>query len=108
MNLADAVQLEQTRGLFLPPGGRPLLLGGAGSETGFAGVDDSSVGGTLTGGCSECGSNAEVDSGAGADPVAGVVKTGSFNLCWKGLSIISRLICWKKPLVVYLKKRLMI
>ena len=35
-HLVDAVQLGQTRGLYLLPSWRPHLRGGAGSETGSA------------------------------------------------------------------------
>ena len=40
-HLEDAVQFEQTQGLFLLPGGRPVFLGAGGSGTGSAGVANS-------------------------------------------------------------------
>ena len=71
----DAVQLGQTRGLFLLPSGRPHLRGGAGpgigSETGSAQTVGSSTGVTSVGGCNASGSSAGV--GAGRDSVTGVV-----------------------------------
>ena len=65
--------LGQARGLLWLPGGWPLHLGGALSETGSAGVGGSSQGRTSAGGCSACVYNAGADSCTGADSFAGFV-----------------------------------
>ena len=84
--LEDAVQLGQTRGLFLLQGGQPLFLKGVGSGTCSAEGGNSSMGGPSTGGCSACGSKA----GAGSDVgVVGPVFTTSFGtICRSSLRLI--------------------
>ena len=77
-HLELAVQLGQTRGLFLLPGGRPLLLGGGGSGSGSAGAVESNGGtGSLNDGC-VCGIRAGVGTrGAGAGVVSSSTVTGA-------------------------------
>ena len=87
MHLRDAVQRGQTQGLFLLPGGRPLLLGAGGSGAGSvsSAVSSGIVGnlagivGDLVEGCGAIGSGAEVGrvcwgaccTGAGASTATG-------------------------------------
>ena len=75
-HLKLAVQLRQTRGLFLLPGGRPLLLGGGGSGSGSAGAVESSGGtGSLNDGC-VCGVRAGLGT-RGAGVVSSATVTGA-------------------------------
>ena len=75
-HLEDAAEFGQTRGLFLLPGGRPLLLEGSGSGTGSAGGANSSGGGKSSEGCGACGSGAGA-TGVGSN--AGGTRTGSWT-----------------------------